>query len=205
MPVTRFVLFPNVTIVFAAIILFFAILLGWIIVKDILGPIFMPSENTAEKPAIKQVKLLPLFLTISILWGPFLLGLWWVWPKPAFFRIEQNTWVVRNSFWYTLQRIAPEAPRQIEFCLTRSLDDMDNEEEYFVGDIYLYDPAVPDVSMKIGVSSISENASGSPVIFEELGYLDTSSFQTGQHKGLLSPLHTWTASGPDYRIAEQPK
>lgn len=203
MPVTRFVLFPPVIIIFAGIILFFLIFLGWIIGKDVLGPILFPSPADAERLAAKNTKLFPLFVALSIIYGPFLLGMVWVWGKPAFFRIEQNAWVVRNSFWYPLLKMAPEAPRQIEFCLTRGLDENGREEDYFVGDIYLYDPAGLGMPLKIDVVSVRENASGSPVLFEELGYVDRSSFENGQHNGLLSPVHTWTASGPEYLTAEK--
>ncbi len=204
MPVTRLVVFPSVVIVFAGIILFFLIFLGWIIAKDILRPLLFPTPAEAENPALKNAKLLPLFGALSIIYGPFLVGMAWVWGKPAFFRIEQNAWVVRNSLWYPLLRISPESPRQIEFCLTRSLDEIGKEEDYFEGAIYLYDPAVTAPPLQVDVSVISENASGSPVLFEELGYVDKSSFVTGQHNGLLSPLHTWTSSGPVYLTAEVP-
>ncbi len=201
MPVTRFVIFPSVIIVFAGIILFFVIFLGWIIAKDIVRPIIAPTEEQGR--ILKNTKLLPLIGSLSIIYGPFLLGMIWVWKKPAFFRIEQDAWVMRNSFWYPLLRIAPETPRQIEFCLTRGLDEIGNEEDHFVGDLYLHDPAVSGNTFKIDVTIVSENASGAPVLFEELGYSDISSFTTGPNQGLLSPLHTWVASGPQYLIAEK--
>lgn len=203
MPVTRFALFPNVIIAFAGIILFFVIFLGWIIAKDILRPILFPTPAEAASPALKNAKLLPLFGALTIIYGPFLLGMVWVWSKPAFFRIEQDAWVLRNSFWYPLLKISPETPRQIEFCLTRSLDEIGREEDGFLGDVYLYSPAVSSSSWKIDVVYVSENASGTPVLYDELGYMDRSFFENGPHKGLLSPFHIWTASGPEYLIAEK--
>lgn len=203
MPITRFVLFPSVIIVFAGIILFFVIFLGWIIAKDIVRPIIAPTE--AQGRILKDTKLLPLVGSLSIIYGPFLLGMIWVWGIPAFFRIEQDAWVMRNSFWHPLIRIAPETPRQIEFCLTRGLDEIGKEEDHFVGYLYLHDPAVSGNTFKMDVTIISENASGAPVLFEELGYTDISSFVTGPNQGLLSPLHTWTSSGPQYLIAEKLK
>lgn len=203
MPVTRFVLFPPVIIIYAGIILFFVIFLGWIITKDIVRPVFFPTAKEAENPALKNAKLLPLLGSLTILYGPFLAGMVWVWGKPAFFRIEQDAWVVRNSFWRPLLRIPPETPRQIEFCLTRGLDEIGREEDNFTGDIYLHAPEVSSSSWKIDVVVISENASGSPILFEELGYIDRSSFEKGPNQGLLSPVHTWTASGPEYLTAEK--
>jgi len=203
MPVTRFVLFPSVVVVFAGIILFFLIFLGWIITKDILRPIFFPTISEAENPVFKNARLLPTFAGLAIIYGPFVIGMMWIWTKPAFFRIEQDAWVVRNSLWHPLLRISPETPRQIEFCLSRSIDEIGREEDSFCGDIYLFAPSVSSSSWQLDVVSISEDASGSPELFSDLGYTDQSFFEKGPHNGLITPFHTWTASGPDYLAAEK--
>ncbi|NLI79160.1 MAG: hypothetical protein GX442_22295 [Candidatus Riflebacteria bacterium] len=187
---------PNVVIM-ALIILFFAVFLGGLILTKILRPWLLPSKEEAQDPTFKNTRPVPLLICLTILYGPFLAGLWWAWNRPALLTIDQaGGWAFRNAYFQALFRVAPDRPRTLEALIQRvDYDHRGTFPRYLcTGDLWVETAAGERFVMNVPVFPDDEN--DQPVFFEGLGYTGIASWSTGPHGGAITPLHTFTASGP---------
>jgi len=186
------------SIVFTGIILFFTVFLGWIIVRQILRPLIFPTAEEATSPVFKNTRFVPLLMALGIIYGPFLAGMWWSWNKTAFFLIETDGgWTFRNSYYIALLRIPSDRPRQIEASLQREVSGDSASEYFYSGKVYVLLPSGVGVAMNV----TCDEKNGQPDLFQKFGFANTAAYATGPHGGPITPLHTWSASGPAF-IAE---
>jgi len=195
-------IFDFGTVAIAGIILFFLVFLGWIIAGQILRPLLFPTMKEALDPAHdKSYRLVPTLLCLAVIYGPFVAGFWWAWRKPALFMIEPDgEWVIRNFLYVPLLRVPAGQPRQLEGCFHREYYE-DSERDYYAsGEVHVLLPSLPGIAIR---ATCDELPDGRPDFFEKFGYATDTQFLSGPHEGLMTPMHTWGASGP-VLLAEQP-
>lgn len=198
----RIRVFDFGTVAITWIIVFFLVFLGWIIAGQILRPLLFPTTKEAMDPAYaSSYRLVPTLVCVAILYGPFLIGLWWSWNKPVVLMIERDgEWVLRNSLYVPLLRVPPEQPRQLEACFQRELHEDSLRDYYYAGDLRILIPSQPGISIR---TTCDEQPDGEPDFFAKFGYGSDTVLLEGPHGGRATPLHTWSASGPVF-VAEQP-
>lgn len=189
------------TVAITWIIVFFLVFLGWIIAGQILRPLLFPTTKEAMEPSYaSSYQLVPTLICVAILYGPFVIGLWWAWSKPVVLMIERDgEWVLRNSLCVTLLRVPPEQPRQLEACFQRELQEDSLRDYYYAGDLRILIPSQPGIAIR---ATCDIQADGDPDFFATFGYGTDTVLLDGPHGGRATPLHTWTASGPVF-IAER--
>ncbi len=187
---------PNVVIM-ALIILFFAVFLGGLILTRVLRPWLFPSPAEAQDPAFKNTRPVPLLICLSLLYGPFVAGLWWAWHRPALLTVDQaGGWAFRNAYFQALFRVPPDRPRTLEALIRRVADDHGRTHPRYLctGDLWVETTAGERFAMNVPVFPDDEN--DQPVFFEGLGYTGMAAWATGPHGGTITPLHAFSASGP---------
>lgn len=185
-------------------IVFYTLMLGWFFV--ILGlPLLYVAFELIRDPGIilrlgeiKAKEASPLLLVI-VLFVPVFLGMRHFWRQNAFFIVEKNgDWVFRNFCYLTRVRIAAGQLRQFEGVFERSLDD-NNRDYIYTGKIIV----TPEEQAPVEFAHDSDPLpDGRPALYQRLGYPADMPFGKGPAGGQLSPLHSWSVSGPVF-IAEQ--
>lgn len=187
-------------------IVFYTLMLGWFFV--LLGlPLLYVAFELIRDPGvllrlgeIKAKEAAPLLLVI-VLFVPVFLGMRHFWRQNAFFVVEKNgDWVFRNFCYLTRVRIAAGQLRQVEGVFERSLDD-NNRDYIYTGKIVV----TPEEQAPVEFAHDSDPLpDGRPALYQRLGYPADMPFGKGPAGGQLTPLHSWSASGPVF-IAEQPE
>lgn len=187
---------PNVVVI-ALIILFFAVFLGGLILSKILRPWLLPSKEEAQDPTFKNTRPVPLLICLTLLYGPFVAGLWWAWNRPVLLTIDQSGgWAFRNAYFQALFRVAPDRPRTLEALIRRvDYDHRRTFPQYLcTGELWVETTEGKGFNMNVPI--FPDDEYDQPVFFQELGYTGMASWTTGPHGGIITPLHVFNASGP---------
>ena len=195
------------SVLIAGIILFFAVFLGALIITKIFIPISFPPKDEPIDPAFQNVNWPILLVCLSILYGPFVLGMLWAWTKVCFFIVEPDgSWTLRNSFYISIGQIPPETPRTLEVLVKEIAGNQNTRkiQRYYDGEVWI----TPENQHSFSLSNIVlEKASDErPAFLVNLGYTDPDSPTPGPNGGTLFPKHTFSASGPVFLLpAEKQK
>ncbi|MFZ5952178.1 MAG: hypothetical protein ACOYXC_15845 [Candidatus Rifleibacteriota bacterium] len=186
-------------IVFSFIFVFFLVFLGWLIATKVLRPWLFPTALEAESPAVKNTSLPGMIFGLSVLYGPFVIGIIWGWLTPSFMTLDAvGNLDFRNPFFYSLVHIPFSEPRTMEASIIK--DPWAEEAVVFYGDVLFSfaDSRTEKITFQLFPTN-GDNAA----FFEDLGFSGTDLWEKGPGGGLLTPMHCFSASGPVYLEAEK--
>lgn len=188
----------NVLII-SWIILFFFLFLGWLIMTRILRPIFAPVGSEATDPTFTHTRLGPLLLCLTILYGPFVAGMYWAWNSHVILRVDSSgSWTVKNPFWVTVGSLKAETPRTLEVVMAREpYHDSESEQEGFIVSAVFWLTPENKPPLRVDIPIFFFDTDADSHLLKTLGYPDFPAETQGANGGVLFPRHVFDpASGP---------